>query len=380
MAVSDLSGLIACPVTLRKMRRALFVLAALVLVAATPEDVLTSLRADGFYIEQGSSASDKAVSDAVFTARSDGGRLYVVVLSEEPAGGATTFSDSVLDLLDGEGYVLTIAPETVGYAGDGTFWTRGQMDGAVQASLEGASDDEVVESFIAHLTGESVSDGQTSGSSGSGVPWTMILLLIGGGFLTWWYFSNQRRSANRLAGQLTKTKAVAKEKLDEVANDIIEMEDEVAASDNTEVKQHYQNASAMYSSGMEETERATTVSEMLKVSQKLDLAIWELDCAEALLDGKEKPPKPDPPKIESPTAPAPTPGESTSGQPDGFDRRPQRRSGGSDEMMGMLLTMLAMRGMRGGWGGGFGGGFGGGGFSGGGRRGGGQIRGGGHRR
>lgn len=363
------------------MRRALGFLAALVLIAATPGEVLASLQDDGFYIEAGSSASEQVVGDAVSAGRSEGGRLYVVVLSDEPGGGATTFSESVLDRLGGDGYVMTVAPETVGYAADGSFWTSTQMSRAVDASLDGSTDDEVVELFIAELTAESVPDDAGSGSGGGGVPWTLILLFAGGGFLLWWYFSNQRRSAKRVAAQLVKTKALAKEKLDEVANDIIEMEDEVAASDNAEVKRHYQNASKMYSTGMEETERAATAPELLEVSRKLDMAIWELDCAEALLDGKEKPPKPQPPEIELPKQPAATPTSSASRQnrPDDFDRRPQRRSGGSDEMMGMLLTMLAMRGMRGRGGGfgGFGGGFGG--FSGGGRRGGGGFSGGGMR-
>ncbi|HZD22464.1 MAG TPA: hypothetical protein VE569_03560 [Acidimicrobiia bacterium] len=359
------------------MRRVLTVLAALVLIAATPEDVLTSLHADGYYIEEGSGATEQVVSDAVFDGRADGGRLYIVVLAEEPGGGATTFSDSTLDLLGGDGYVLTVAPETVGYAGEDTAWTADQMDEAVGASLNGGSDDAVVELFIAELTGE----------SGGGIPWTLILILGGGAFGGWWYFSNRRRTAQRLAGQLAKAKALAKEKLDEVANDIIELEDEVSTYDNDEVKQHYQNASALYSRGIDDTERAETVSEMLRVSQQLDLAIWELDCVEALLDGKEKPPKPEPPKIE----PVPSPQTSPTSQgvpqrPEDFDRRPQRQSGGSDELMGALLTMIAMGGMRGGRGGGFGGGFGGGGFGGGrfgggGFRGGGggRIRGGGHR-
>lgn len=372
------------------MKRLLALLAAFFLIAATPGDVVSSLQANGYYIEPGTDVSEQVVSDGVSDGRSDGGRLYMVVLAEEPPGGATTFSDSTLDLLGGDGYVVTVAPQTVGFAGDGTFWTSEQMNEAIDASLDGASDDEVVQLFVADLTGEATPGGTpgSGSSSGGGIPWGWIILLGGGGFLAWWYFSNRRRSSRQVANRMTEVKSVAKEKLAEVANDILDMEDEVATAQDPEVHAHYQRASALYSEAMEDTERATTVSAMLEVSNELDLAIWELDCAEALLDGKPRPPQPQPPQPEPVVPPQPT----TSAPPvppapprgSDYDRRPQRQSTGSNEMMTMLMTMMAMGSMRG-RGGGFGGGFGG--FGGGGRGGGppmggggGRIRGGGRRR
>ena len=64
------------------------------------------------------------------------GSSRVVVLAEEPPGGATTFSDSTLDLL-GVGYVVTVAPETVGYASDGNGWTQDELDEAVDEVVDG---------------------------------------------------------------------------------------------------------------------------------------------------------------------------------------------------------------------------------------------------
>jgi hypothetical protein len=385
---------VAVVITIGDMKRVFAALTALVLIAATPGEVLPDLQANGYYIEPGSDASEQVVSDAVFEGRADGGRLYIVVLSEEPPGGAPTFADSTLDLL-GEGYVLTVAPRTVGYAGDGTFWTADQMDRAVDVSLDGGSDDEVVELFIAELTATGAPSGGGSGDEGAagggGFSIWWLLLLAGGGFAIWW-FINSRNEARNAAGRLDRTKKVAGDKLAEVANDILEMEDEVAATDNPEVKEHYQRASAIYSKAIQDNERADDLSEMLEVSRALDLAIWELDCAEAILDGKPKPPKPEPPKPVVPPAPAPgqtvPPPPVGSSQTSTYDRRPQRQSGGSNDLLTMLLAMAAMRNMggRGGFGGGFGGWTGGGrssggGFRGGGFRGGGggRIRGGGRR-
>lgn len=376
------------------MKFLLALTAAVTLFAATPEEAIAPLEADGYFIEAGSSASEEVVSDAVFEGRAAGGRLYLVVLAEEPPGGATTFSDSVLDRL-GDGYVVTVAPETVGFAGDGSFWSADEMNEAVDASLGGGSDDEVVALFARTLTGEPVggNDVETP-ASGGGIS-ILWILLIGGAAVVIWIFFSRRNQGKASAERLDEVRRVAKTKLDEVANDILEMEDEVAVSDNNEAKMHFQRASKMYAQAIEDVESATTAAAMLEVSEELDLAIWELDCAEAVLDGKPKPAKPEPPRPE-PVPPPPVPeghsGPSDSNQPppppppNDFDRRPQRQSTGSGDVMEMLLAMMAMGGMRGG---GFGGGFGG--FrsgpgrsmGGGGRRsmggGGGRIRGGGRR-
>jgi hypothetical protein len=371
------------------MKRFIALAATVFLLAATPQEALPGLEADGYYIEPGSNATEQVVSDAVFDGRAEGGRLYVVVLAEEPPSGAVTFSDSTLDLLE-EGYVLTVAPETVGWAGDGSFWTAEQMDAAVDASLTASSDAAVVETFIETLvaqpaTGGGGGEGQSSGG-GISIGWVLLAAAVVIGI---WMLVTRRSRGKRIARSMEEVRAMAKAKLDEVANDILEMEDEVAMSENAEVKEHYQRASAMYAKAIDDNTKATSVREMLEVSEELDLAIWELDCAEALLDGKPKPPKPAPPVSEQVTPPPVPEGH---GQPPGspgtvdqFDRRPQRQSSGSNDMLTMLMTMMAMGGMRGG--GGFGGGFGGfrgggGSMGGGGGRmmgGGGRMRGGGRR-
>ncbi len=363
------------------MRRVLAVVAALVLVAATPQEALPGLEANGYFIESGTNVSEQVVSDAVSDGRSEGGRLYIVVLADEPAGGATTFSDSAFDLL-GEGYVVTVAPETVGWSGDGSFWTQDEMNEAVDASLDGGTDDGVVQLFIDNLVGRATGGGGSGDSGGGGISiwWVLGIAAVGIGI---WMMMSRRGRDKRIAGRMEQVRSLAKEKLDEVANDILEMEDEVAVSDNTEVKEHYQRASSMYAQALADTEKATGVREMLEVSEELDLAIWELDCAEALLDGKPKPAKPQPVTPETVTPPPPVPdghgAPPIPGTGDQYDRRPQRQSSGSNDMLSMLMMMMAMGGMRGGRGGGFGGGFGGGVGGGGGSMGGGGMRGGGGR-
>lgn len=370
------------------MRR-LLIAASLFLVAATAAEVIPALEADGYYIEPGSSASIEVVSDAVFEGRADGGRLYMVILAEEPPGGATTFSDSVLDDLD-EGYVVTVAPETVGFAGDGSYWSVDEMNTAVDASLSGSSDDEVVALFIRSLTGASgapPAGGQTPSSSGGFSGWAW-LLIIGGviGVLIWMTRRGAKRRSETAARELENVKAMARQKLADIANDIIEMEDEIELSDNADVKAHYKSASATYTETLAKFEGSPSAQEMMGVIGKLDVAIWELDAAEALLDGKPVPERPKPPEPAPPPSATPIPPPVRTPR-DNVDRRPQRQSSyAGPDMMAALWAILAMTNRGGGMPGGFGGpvrtGSGGPRMSGGGRRMGGfgRMRGGGRRR
>ncbi len=384
------------------MRRVFLVVCCVVLIAASPEDVLSDLEANGYYIEPGSSATEQVVSDAVFAGRSDGGRLYIVVLSEEPPGGATTFADSVLDDL-GEGYVVAVAPETVGFAGDGSYWSSTQMNSAIESSLDGASDNDVVQLFVNDLTGEgpapSGDEGEPASDTGTGLGWIWLILIIGGvGFAIFMSRRSSKTRTERARVELEKVKALAREKLADIANDIIEMEDEVRLSDSGEVKSHYQRASTTYTTTLQRVEASPTPQEMVEVIRQLDTAIWELDAAEALLDGKPVPEKPQPPEAapDSPEPPAEAERRETRRSEEDFGRRPERRSSYSGtDLMSALWALIAMSGRGGGgWGlpGGFGGpmrtgsrgprmGRGGSRMGGGGRRmgGGGRMRGGGRR-
>ena len=283
------------------MRVVAAALAAFLLVAATPGETIPELETQGFFIETGSDADPAAVSDAVAEARFAGGKLFVVVLATEPPGGATTFSDAVLDDL-GIGTVFTVAPVTIGYSFADDIWTIEELDRATDAAADGASDTEVVEIFIATLTTESSSGESSSAGSGGGSPWTILIigLVIAGGIagVVWW--TRQQKRARR-AQQLGKMQAAVRAKVDDVANDIIDMEDEVRTSENAEAETYYEEASSTYADVLGRTERARELEELVELSNELDEAIWQLDSAEALLDGKPPPPKPAPVKLEQGT-------------------------------------------------------------------------------
>ncbi len=324
------------------MKRILLSIAAIVVLvgAAQPVDVAATLEAQGFFVETGSTADAHAVETAVSEARFSGGDLSIAVLATEPPGGATIFAENTLDAMGGTGTVFVVAPETVGWASQGDIYTREQLDAATDASLDGATDTEVVELFVSTLLDRPIGDAEPGG--GGGLPWGWIILglIIAGGAFIFWRASRSSKEAKQKSIDAART--AVKERLDAVANDIIDLEDEVSASDDPAVPVLYASATEEYAKALDTYERAMAPQELLDTAEELDMAIWRLDSVEALLDGQPVPPKP-----EKPTPKAPVPEGSPLTTPPRvptttYRRSNRSRSSGTAAMMTGLL-MGAMR-------------------------------------
>ncbi len=324
------------------MKRLILAAFALVILvaAAQPVDVAPVLVAQGFFIEDGSDADRNAVEDAVAEARFAGGNLSIAVLAIEPPGGATIFAENTLNEMGGTGTVFVVAPETAGWASEGDIYTREQLDEATDVSLDGSSDTDVVELFVATLIGEPVGGAEPGG--GGGLPWGWILLLIivaGVAFILWRTSRSSKREAER---SIEDARAEVKKRLDDVANDIIDLEDEITASTDPAARVLYESATAAYADALDTYEGAATPQELIATAEELDMAIWRLDSVEALLDGEPPPPKPEKPR---PTAPVPgaSPLTTPPRVPASIYRRPDRRrsSGTAAMMTGLLMGSMA---------------------------------------
>lgn len=327
------------------MKRLLLAVVALAVLvaAASPAEVAAVLEAQGFFVETGSNADPSAVENAVVAARFEGGDLSVAVLASEPAGGATVFGENTLDEMGGIGTVFTVGPDTVGWASQGDIYTREQLDDATDASLDGDSDTEVVERFVATLIDQPVGAAEPGGSGG--LPWAWILLLVvvaGGAFLFWRMQQSSKRSE---AAAIESARAEVKKRLDDVANDIIDLEDDVAGSSIAAVPVLYESATEAYSTALEDYERAESPAQLMTTAEALDQAIWQLDSVEALLDGKPAPPKPVKPQPQTPPRQSTSEGPSVTTPPrapDSTYRRPNRRSSSNTSAILTGILMGAM--------------------------------------
>jgi hypothetical protein len=347
--------------------------------AATISEVVDDVSATGFYLDPGVSISESDATEIVSAARNNGSRFYLVVLDDTPLGGNTAFAEGVLDELGVDsGTILVLSAEDVGWVSDNEGFTEEEMETAYgYASDQGGSDAEYAANFVIGLFGEPVATPETtsvpattaaaasssssssSGGGGSGLMW-LLLIVVGGGLLLFWLVRRgSKQTVNAAAEQMAKARGALQKQIDAIANDILDMEDEVRTADNPEVDQLYNSASETYRNLTERLQETDTPEELVELSNDLDVAIWQLDCAEAVLDGKPKPPKPTRKRLEPEvaaddrvTVPAPR---------DDYQRRPGRRSsymgpGLMEILIGVAGQVLAGGGRgRGGLGGMFGG-------------------------
>ncbi len=311
--------------------------------AATISEVVEDVSATGVYLEGGVSISDSDATEIVSAARNNGSRFYLVVLTDTPLGGNTAYAESVFeDLNVDSGTVLVLSPEDVGWVSDNEGFTEDDLDAAYEfANSEGGNDAEYAANFVIGLVGEATvaptpepesvpvttvaasSSSDSSGGGGSGLL-IFFMIIVAGGLLLWFFMRRSKsQSVNAAAEQMAKARGVVQKQVDAIANDILDLEDEVRVANNAEVDEFYNAASATYRTVTERLQQADTPHELVELSNDLDIAIWQLDSAEALLDGKPKPPKPERKQLPEPssqervTIPAPRPD---------YQRRAGRRS------------------------------------------------------
>ncbi|MDJ0664777.1 MAG: hypothetical protein QNJ75_09465 [Acidimicrobiia bacterium] len=355
--------------TLAVVLMASIALAATAASAATVGEVVDDASTTGFYLDRGVSISEDDATQIVSAARNNGSRFYLVVLDDTPPGGNTTFAEAVYDDLGiNAGTVLALSPDDVGFFTEDEGFTAADLDAAFEfANSEGGNDAEFAANFVIGLfadapvtvpttaaTATPAGDDTSGGGSGLLI---LLVIVVGGGLLLFLLMRRgQKQSVNAAAEQMAKARGVVQKQVDAVANDILDLEDEVRLASNDDVDEFYNAASKTYQTITERLQQADTPAALVDLSNDLDVAIWQLDCAEALLDDKPKPPRPERKELE----PAPSADDRVTipAPRDDYQRRPGRRSsymgtGLMEILIGVAGQVLASggRGRRGGLGG-----------------------------
>jgi len=317
-------------------------------LAAEVAEVAEAVANDGFYVEPGASITEDQAGDLVATMRNAGEGFSLVVLSVEPPAGATTFADNVQFAL-GRGIVLVIAPETLGYAGEGDVYNEAELESALDSAADvGGSDYDLAAEFVGQITGVPV--GSTANpvpSEGGGNGFLWFVVIVGGIVGLLWWMSRRSKAKKQVddENRLSQARLVIQEQLNDIANDVLAMEDEVRVADNSRASRFYEQATETYNEATEALPKTDTPQGLVDLSNKLDVAIWQLDSAEAILDDKPLPERPEPKRLEQP-APAPRPSTrppapSTVPGPSTYQRRTTRRSSSSG---GTLMDLLILAG------------------------------------
>jgi hypothetical protein len=153
----------------------------LFVVAAAPSDYTSEVSETGFHVDSGTSATKICVSESVADARLAGGNLSIIVLVDEPSGGATTFAGDMVSELAVAGTVFVVSAGSVGYDQYEAFWSEEELDAALAESRTVASDNDVVRTFVSTLTGDqgTCSSASIAGKSSWG-PIAFVLIVAGG--------------------------------------------------------------------------------------------------------------------------------------------------------------------------------------------------------
>jgi len=298
------------------------------LAQTSPSDTVDQLNLRGYYADEGVDVDIDELERLVASTSED---VFYVALAEDPADGADLFATEVLDRIEGDGTVIVVSPGEIGARS--TIYDDAEINEAVDASLETFNDSYVrgFAEFAATLTGVgaavattqaesaitvseaegSAQAAQPNGGGNGGLIFVLIIVAIGA-VIFFMVRSSKRKQEAAFEGRIDEIKNEIRGQLGEVANDILELEDEVMMSDNSQAKDLYAAGSQGYAEFEEKLDAATTLAELNDLAEGLDRTQWQLEAAEALVDGEPLPPKPaDRPDYEPPPSQPRPPSRST---------------------------------------------------------------------
>jgi hypothetical protein len=136
----------------------------------------------------------------------------------------------------------------------------------------------------------------SSGSSGGGGGGTLVFLAIVAGVIVLVFFLTRRsrkQATESGAARLEEAKKEIRGQLDVIANEILDLADKVRLSERDEAEEYFRTASATYQQAMDRLEKATDLAELERLSDQLDTTRWQLEAAEAVVEGRAIPPEPE---------------------------------------------------------------------------------------
>ncbi|HKX74058.1 MAG TPA: hypothetical protein VJR05_01575 [Acidimicrobiia bacterium] len=108
-------------------------------------------------------------------------------------------------------------------------------------------------------------------------------------FLVW---RGWRRRGQEREDQLEQARAEIRSQMDHVANQILKMADDPRLVDNPPAEEHYRSASEVFRAAEERFAGVSDLTVLEDLSDDLDQARWELEAAQALIEGRSPPVKP----------------------------------------------------------------------------------------
>ncbi|KAG1648194.1 hypothetical protein GQR58_030036 [Nymphon striatum] len=249
------------------------------------------------------------------------GDVAVVIVEDEVSLGADQLAEDIRQGIAGNITVLVIAPsgdlQELGTASD--IYTSGELDDALDDAFDQSGSVNRAEAFMGGLgsndvsgscnpslaanAGASVSPSGSNSTStgdnggGSNTGWWLLggAAVAGGGGI--WYMSRKNKESD--LEDIDEAKDEIRSQLALVSTDIVENESRIQLADSPEAIAHFRNASATYTDVSGKLDKTTNLIELAELNDEIEMARWEMEAAEALMDGDPLPPKPEPDKPAS---------------------------------------------------------------------------------
>jgi len=191
------------------------------LAQASPAEAAAAANDAGYYIEAGLNVDESRISDTVRRVRDGGFEFHVVLLLDNPAGGATTFAGAVLDRLD-SGTVLVLSADQIGMEST-EFSSSVVADALSRANDDAGSDAEFTEMVVEALYPGVLSSSTSSSSSSGGGSSTGLFIMLGIigllVLLVWWAIRRQKKSSVQSEERMvSEARQEIKSQLDSLAN------------------------------------------------------------------------------------------------------------------------------------------------------------------
>jgi hypothetical protein len=259
-------------------------------VAADAGEAAAAVDFRGYYIEDGAPADIDGMEDLA----ADFSGFGFVALDEDPTEGADLFAETVRQQSSAR-TVIVVSDGELGYVSDD--FSNAELDQAADAAV-GTFDRSYVDGF------RRFAESLTGSSDGGGGTFFLIILLGIIGLIIWAVIRSKRKREVVHDERIDVLKEEIRGELGTAANEILELEDRVRVAENDQASEYFAQGSMDYAEFQEELETATTFEEIHTLGNKVDKALWQLEAAEALIEGREVPPEPTPEPLPVPDAPA----------------------------------------------------------------------------
>jgi|GEM_PF-624143 len=255
----------------------------------------------GYHVEEGADFDLNRLEDLVARADTTDRNWYFVSLAEVADRGNDAFAQEVQDALANSGTVVVVSPDAEGFYDVGVV-SADYDDATISDGLDVAvdlipPDGNATDRLEAVFTGLNAQD--PIPAAGSGVPALVPVLGIGalvGGGLLW----SNRRSKKQLevkdADDVAGARAEIQAQRDAVANYVLEQGDRIDASENAQALEYYRAATETFAEVDDLLPRTNDLLGLAELNDRIDYARWQMEAAEALVEGREVPPEPDPDK------------------------------------------------------------------------------------